>query len=253
MQTGSGEKFVEKRAISRAPVSLSISARERSRSAVPVMASDLSTHGCRIEGAGIHAQGTSIWIRLPGLDSLVSRIAWSSGTSAGVRFESPLHPAVAARYMPWDPSPNVVPLFPEPAIRSAPNGQVTRREQILGGVSGHSASPLELRKRPVGSGLFGAIRRNVARRMDGRREPRHGDTLTTGPMTLTVRKAEATVENVSSSGLMLRTDLHARIGDRVPVAFEGFAPLEGRIVWMREGRAGISLPPGSIELDLPLD
>jgi hypothetical protein len=37
----------------------------------------------------------------------------------------------------------------------------------------------------------------------------------------------------------------------VPVVFEGFDPMPGRVVWRRADEAGLSLPPESISLAHP--
>jgi hypothetical protein len=56
---------------------------------------DLSTHGCRVRGAGSPLVGSYSWITLPTLESRYARIAWCDGAAAGLDFAEPLHPAVA--------------------------------------------------------------------------------------------------------------------------------------------------------------
>jgi hypothetical protein len=67
----------------------------RSRAVVVV---DLSTHGCGIEVAGHCEVGARVWLKLPGLESWSSRIAWAEGSRAGLSFDRPLHQAVVDRY-----------------------------------------------------------------------------------------------------------------------------------------------------------
>ena len=38
--------------------------------------------------------GSDVWLKLPGLESLHSRVAWMSGHLMGCEFVRPLHPAV---------------------------------------------------------------------------------------------------------------------------------------------------------------
>lgn len=68
------------------------------RPGAPVIVVDLSTHGCGIEVAGHCEVGARVWLRLPGLESWASRIAWAEGSRAGLSFDRPLHQAVVDRY-----------------------------------------------------------------------------------------------------------------------------------------------------------
>jgi hypothetical protein len=68
------------------------------RPGAPVTVVDLSSHGCGIEVAGHCEPGTRVWLKLPGLESWPSRIAWAEGGRAGLSFDRPLHPGVVERY-----------------------------------------------------------------------------------------------------------------------------------------------------------
>lgn len=241
--------FVEQRRARRSEVALDCSVRERSRSALPGTVADLSPLGCRIESPTMALTGIQLWVRLPGLESMIGTVIWSDGHKAGVRFDQPLHPAVAARFMPavttgpandsCDPPSNVVPISP----------LLSRREQIVAGIADQGLSPLSTRKRQPASGMQQMISRTVQRRVDSRAEPRHADQALTGPMELLVGGHEARVADVSASGLRVNTTLEAEIGETLPVEFNGFDPIDGRLVWMGGGEAGFSLPTGALELD----
>ncbi|MDB5699279.1 MAG: hypothetical protein JWN69_2083 [Alphaproteobacteria bacterium] len=55
---------------------------------------DLSRSGCKVELVDRVLPGETIWIKLPGLDSIPARVAWSRDWIAGLEFSTPLHPAV---------------------------------------------------------------------------------------------------------------------------------------------------------------
>ncbi len=243
-------KFTEQRRAKRNGVQLNCTVRERSRSAVDATINDFSASGIRIQSNGVPLPGNQIWVRLSGLDSLTGRVAWTNGNLAGVEFERPLHPAVALRFEPrarqdtatytegQAPASNVVALDP----------LLSRREQIMQGVAGSDHSPLKRRKQPTGAGIMGSISRTVARNSDHRNEARYSDITTTGHMALTIGTQSAQVEDVSSSGIRIRAELMIEIGGTLPITFEGFDPIDGKLVWMGNGEAGISLPPASLEL-----
>jgi hypothetical protein len=78
----------------RKEVALGAGLRQRGAHAVTVQVLDLSTHGFR---AATHLDlipGSDVWLKLPGLESLHSRVAWMQGHLMGCEFVRPLHPAV---------------------------------------------------------------------------------------------------------------------------------------------------------------
>ena len=239
--------FIERRRQARAGVSVEATVRERGRTAITGQIIDFSAEGCRIESGGLAPAGSHVWVRLPGLESQGAWITWSTGSVAGISFERPLHPAVAARFMPAaanDAAPTAVGnqvLSLEPLL--------SRREQIIQGVSGNERSPLIRSKQPTGRSLGSTISRQVRRVSEHRHETRYSDGLTTGPMELKVHGQTATVADVSRSGLGIRGPISATIGEKVSVEFTGAEPIEGRIVWRRPGLTGLTLPPESIDLN----
>lgn len=242
--------FDERRRANRTKANLEIAARERGRSALTTRIGDFTRHGCRMAGYGFILEGAPMWIKLPGLESLAGRIVWTDGLQAGIVFDQPLHPAVAARFQPqggelhgYEPGDEI------PHVTLPANDDLlTRREQIMQGIAGSDISPLVRRKPKSELGIAGMIDRQIARQTNYRFEVRYTDAVNLDEGVLKVAGKPARVGNVSSSGLMVHAEIDAEIGDMVSVEFAGFEPYDGRLVWIRDGEAGISLPPQTIEL-----
>jgi hypothetical protein len=80
----------------RKEVLLGAGLRQRGAHSVTVQVIDLSVTGFR---AATHLQlfeGQDIWVKLPGLESIHSRVVWMKGHMIGAEFARPLHPAVLA-------------------------------------------------------------------------------------------------------------------------------------------------------------
>jgi hypothetical protein len=80
----------------RKEVLLGAGLRQRGAHSVTVQIIDLSVTGFR---AATHLQlfeGQDIWVKLPGLESIHSRVVWMKGHMMGAEFARPLHPAVLA-------------------------------------------------------------------------------------------------------------------------------------------------------------
>lgn len=75
------------------------SVREQGKPGIEAVVLNISASGCRLDTSVRFAEGTRIWVRLPGLEPWESRIIWSRGGSAGCRFVLPLHPAVVQRLL----------------------------------------------------------------------------------------------------------------------------------------------------------
>lgn len=59
-----------------------------------VTLSDLTCTTARIDSMETLQPGMTVWITLPGLEARQARVAWTSGFTAGLRFEAPFHPAI---------------------------------------------------------------------------------------------------------------------------------------------------------------
>lgn len=58
---------------------------------------DLSPTGCRMELPEKVEAGETVWITLPGLQSIEARVAWCRDWIAGVSFVGTVHPAIIDR------------------------------------------------------------------------------------------------------------------------------------------------------------
>ena len=78
----------------RTSVEMGAGLRQRGASGVTVRILDLSTHGFR---ASTHLDlqiGSDVWLKLPGLEAMHAKVAWTSAHYIGCSFDRPLHPAV---------------------------------------------------------------------------------------------------------------------------------------------------------------
>ena len=78
----------------RFPILAEAAFRRPGRSAYSVKVIDASTHGCRVEFADRPKVGEDVLITFPGFRPMDARVQWVDGPDAGVRFETPFHPAV---------------------------------------------------------------------------------------------------------------------------------------------------------------
>jgi len=93
------------------------------------------------------------------------------------------------------------------------------------------------------------IPRGERRTTNQRREDRFRGVVERATVTFRRKKILAKVVNVSGSGLMIEAPVEPRIGEKLRVDFEGFEPLFGTACWVRDGRVGIDLGDGAIQLD----
>jgi hypothetical protein len=59
-----------------------------------VRVSDLSSHGCKVELIDRPREGEHMFVKFEGLEVLEAEVCWVDGSSGGLRFETPIHPAV---------------------------------------------------------------------------------------------------------------------------------------------------------------
>ncbi|HEX8667790.1 MAG TPA: PilZ domain-containing protein [Allosphingosinicella sp.] len=84
----------EGRRAARAELLLGAGLRQRGAHSVTVQIIDLSTHGFRAATHLSLIEGSDVWLKLPGLESLHARVVWMRGHLLGCEFVRPLHPAV---------------------------------------------------------------------------------------------------------------------------------------------------------------
>ena len=99
-----------------------------------------------------------------------------------------------------------------------------------------------------GSLMHIAITRSERRVTDQRREDRFRGIVEAATIVFRRRKTNARVVNVSESGIMVETAIVPRIGESVGVEFDGFPRLDGIVRWVKEGRIGLDVGEGSIDL-----
>ena len=238
-------EFIERRRQGRAAIEISVALRERGRSAMDARLVDFSAIGCRIDGLIVGHGNAQVWIKLPGLETIAGLRMWNVGSLAGIAFDTALHPAVAARFMPAPGSHAAAALD---SATSANDLLLSRREQIVAGIAATEHSPLQRRKQPSGLGMFGRINRMVTRSVDHRAERRYADAIPEGTA-LAIGGENVHVLNVSPSGIKVQgASGLAAIGDEIDLAFEGFPAMTGQMVWINGNEAGIALPEASIEL-----
>ncbi len=63
-----------------------------------IRVTDISTHGCGFRTRCWLPAGTRLLLNLPGLEVWLATVAWFEDGRGGLRFDHPLHPAVAARF-----------------------------------------------------------------------------------------------------------------------------------------------------------
>jgi PilZ domain len=110
-------------------------------------------------------------------------------------------------------------------------------------------STKETCRRQSGSSLVELTIARVERRATNqRREDRHWGVVDRAMLVFRRKKLLVRVVNVSSSGIMIESDIIPRIGEQVSVAFEGFDRLHAIVRWVKQGRIGLDLGDGSIDL-----
>ena len=84
----------EQRSATRRIIDFGAFIREEDAVALKVRCRDISTSGCRIEGAPDLVPEAEIWIKISGLTPLKARVVWVGEQDAGCEFSEPLHPQV---------------------------------------------------------------------------------------------------------------------------------------------------------------
>lgn len=126
------------------------------------------------------------------------------------------------------------------------------RSAILAGepASESLISSKERCRREVSGGSLAQLRiaREERRATNQRREDRHWGVVDRAMIVFRRKKLLVRVINVSSGGIMIEAEIVPRIGEAVAVEFEGFDRLQGIVRWVKQGRIGLDLGDGSIDL-----
>jgi hypothetical protein len=170
----------EQRQEARFALEVPASVRRRGAGQLPATLCDLSCGGCSVGGAYLPPDpANDVFVRIPGLESLATRVCWTTEGKSGLVFERRLHPAVFQRLISLyghglPPAPALscsTPQASADAARPHPGG--SRRDQIKAGYVTPDPGLL-LGKQPIegGKSIFTLVRRNTAHQADHRNEPR---------------------------------------------------------------------------------
>lgn len=81
-----------------------------------------------------------------------------------------------------------------------------------------------------------------------RREARHDQLTDSCTVAIEAGESPAKVVNMSCRGLAIEAPLEVTIGEPIEILFDGFEPIDGRVVWRRDNRMGIDLGEPTIDL-----
>jgi hypothetical protein len=98
---------VEGRSAERRIVNLAARLRDPGARIVEAEVLNLSTDGFMAETDLALETGTSVWLKLPGLEPQNSRVIWAEGGQTGFQFATPLHPATLEMIVETDRKPIV--------------------------------------------------------------------------------------------------------------------------------------------------
>lgn len=88
------EKIHWPRADGRTATTAEVSMRRLGKLNYRVRVFDISPSGCKVELVDRPRLGEHVLVKLSGLEALEAEVCWIEGSSAGLRFEKPIHPAV---------------------------------------------------------------------------------------------------------------------------------------------------------------
>jgi hypothetical protein len=84
----------ERRQGERVPLDTAVDFRRAKEHRFEVRMHDLSAHGCKVALPERVGRLQTVWISMPGLETLQSQVCWASEWVAGVKFDRPMHQAV---------------------------------------------------------------------------------------------------------------------------------------------------------------
>lgn len=93
-----------------------------------------------------------------------------------------------------------------------------------------------------------AIPREERRSTNQRREDRFHGVVERATIVFRRKKTLVRVVNVSPSGVMIESSIMPRIGEPIGVQFEGFERVDGVVRWVKQGRIGLDVGEGAIDL-----
>jgi hypothetical protein len=91
-----------------------------------------------------------------------------------------------------------------------------------------------------------AIPRQEARRTNQRREGRHSNVVDQAILTFRRKKIEVEVVNVSGHGVMIRSEIEPRVGERMDIQFEDCNRTICYVRWVKGGQVGLEFTEETI-------
>jgi hypothetical protein len=88
--------LISERRSDRVPLNAFVSLRRSGQLNYRVRVFDASLHGCRVEFVERPKVDEQLWVRFEGLQPLEAEVCWVEGSTAGLNFLQPIHPAVFA-------------------------------------------------------------------------------------------------------------------------------------------------------------
>ena len=92
------------------------------------------------------------------------------------------------------------------------------------------------------------IPRQERRKTNQRSEDRFLNVVERATITFRRKKLLVRIVNVSGSGVMIESNIVPRIGEVIGLEFENFDGLQAVVRWVREGRVGLDVGEGAIDL-----
>lgn len=93
-----------------------------------------------------------------------------------------------------------------------------------------------------------AIARQERRTTNQRSGDRHRDVVDRTTIVFRGKKSLVRVVNISEGGVMIESPVMPRIGETIQIHFEGFERLHGVVRWVKQGRIGLDVGDGNIEI-----
>jgi len=92
------------------------------------------------------------------------------------------------------------------------------------------------------------IPRGERRKTNQRNEDRFLDVVERATITFRGKKSLVRTVNVSGSGVMIESNIMPRIGEVIGLEFENFDRLQAVVRWVKQGRIGLDVGEGAIDL-----
>ena len=93
-----------------------------------------------------------------------------------------------------------------------------------------------------------SIPREERRKTNQRHEDRFHGVVDRATIVFRRKKTLVRIVNVSGSGVMIESHIMPRIGEVIRLEFDNFEPLQAVVRWVKQGRIGLDVGEGGIDL-----